>query len=453
MKMSVRPTVLAFALIAMSAVNAFALNGGWRGELSFGGMKLPLVFNFSENAKGETGCTIDSPSQGATGIPATVVLCTSDSISLECSVIGAGFSGRITNDAITGKFTQRGYSFPLTLRPESPIEERRPQTPKPPYPYTVQDTVFTAPDGVTLSGTLTLPAMEGKQKVPAVVLISGSGPQNRDEELFEHKPFAVIADYLARNGVASLRYDDRGTGRSKGDFLKGTTYTFSDDARSAVEFMRTIPGIGRTGVIGHSEGGTIAFLMGAAKVPDFIVSLAGMAVSGKETLLAQNARSLDKAGVAGKDKESCLSLIGLLFDEMARQGKNAATSPIDLDSLAKGAGISVPPMILASLKSTQKTRTPWFDTFLGIDPGESISAISCPVLAINGDKDTQVEATSNLAVIRERCPKAEVRMMPSLNHLMQHAQTGEVAEYNEIRETISPEVLEIILSFIRKQPL
>lgn len=447
----IRVSCVVIVMAALSCVDALALNGAWRGDLAVGQMKIPLVFNFAEKGDGVTTCTMDSPSQGAKGIPVTVVLCTSDSISLECNAIGANFNGNISNDAIAGKFTQHGISFPLTLKPDAPLQERRPQNPQPPYPYIVKDTVFMAPDGVAMSGTISMPVVKKNQTVPAVVMVTGSGPQNRDEELFDHKPFAVIADYLARNGVASLRYDDRGVGKSKGDFVKSTTYTFKDDAKSGIEFLRTIPGIGKTGVLGHSEGGTIAFMLGAENVPDFIISLAGLAVSGKDGLMPQNARTLDKSGITGKDKENSLAMISCLFDEMAEQGKAGISTPIDPDSLAKDHGIEVPQQVLADLRATQKIRTSWFDVFLGIDPKEYIARIKCPMLAINGDKDTQVEAGPNLAIIKENCPKAEIRMMPALNHIMQHSQTGDVSEYDESRETISPEVLDIILEFIKRQ--
>lgn len=451
MKNFIRLFSLMAAVAVLFCADALALNGAWRGELAVGEMKIPLVFNFAENGAGETSCTMDSPSQGAKGIPVTVVLCTSDSISLECNSIGVKFNGNISDDTIVGKFVQHGFTFPMTLKPDAPLQERRPQTPQPPYPYIVKDTVFMAPDGVELSGTLSIPIVEKNQVVPAVVMVTGSGPQNRDEEMLDHKPFAVIADYLARNGVASFRYDDRGTGKSKGDFVKSTTYTFKDDAKSGIEFMRNFPGIGKTGVLGHSEGGTIAFMLGAENVPDFIISLAGLAVSGKDGLVAQNARTLEKSGIAGRDKENSLALISCLFDEMAAQGKAGISTPIDPDSLAKAHGIEVPQEVLSTLKSTQKIRSSWFDILLVIDPEEDIASIKCPLLAINGDKDTQVEAEPNLTVIKKNCPEAEIRMMPSLNHLMQHAQTGDMTEYNEIRETISPEVLEIILEFIKNQ--
>lgn len=443
----------AVAITAAASAEADSLSGAWRGELALGEMKIPLVLNFAENGEGETVCTMDSPSQGAKGIPVTVELCTADSLALDCRAIRAKFSGHILKGEIAGKFTQHGLTFPLNLKPDAPLAERRPQTPMPPYPYTVKDTVFMAPDGAVMSGTLTMPEHAAGEKIPGVVMISGSGPQNRDEEMAEHKPFAVIADFLARNGVASFRYDDRGTGQSEGDFLKATTYTFKDDARSGVEFMRGICGIGATGVAGHSEGGTIAFMLGAEGVPDFIISLAGMAVPGKEALMAQNSRQLDRSGIAGRDKENSLALISRLFDEMVAQraAGPGAVGPINPDSLARASGIIVPESVMSSLRATQKLRTPWFDTLLTIDPGESIAHTECPVLAINGDKDTQVEAAPNLGVISGRCPRAEVRLMTSLNHMMQHALTGDVSEYDEIRETISPEVLEVMLDFIKRQ--
>lgn len=444
--------ILTLALAILGCAQAYALTGSWRGNLSFGGVSLPLVFNFSESTSGVTQCTMDSPNQGATGIPVSVALCSADSVALDCKVIGASYNGRIAGGTITGTFRQGGMSFSLTLRGEDPLEVRRPQTPKAPFTYESVDTTFTAPDGTALAGTLTMPMTAESKKIPAVVFISGSGPQNRDEELFEHKPFAVIADYLARNGVASLRYDDRGTAKSGGDFKTATTYTFKDDARAAVDFLRTIPAIGKVGVIGHSEGGTIAFLLGADKVPDFIISLAGMAVPGKETILDQNRRSLVKSGMSETDINNSLTLLSLLFDEMAHQARRGGQpTPIDVDSLVKASKITPPATVLASMKASQKTRTPWLDVFLGLDPTPSLSKIKCPVLAINGDKDTQVDAAANLSAIKSHCKKADIRQLPALNHLLQHATTGEVTEYPEIRETISPEVLALILSFITRQ--
>lgn len=433
--------------VLLMAGNAYALTGAWRGELNLGQMKVPLVFNFSETESGGTQCTMDSPSQGAKGIATEVVLCSADSISLTCNVIGASYSGRISGGVITGRFKQRGYEFPLDLTPDAPIAERRPQTPKAPFPYTVIDTTFKAPDGAVMSATLTLPPTADGRKIPAVVMVTGSGPQNRDEEYCDHRPFAVIADFLARNGIASLRYDDRGTGKSTGNFLISTIHTFKDDAVSGVDFLRSIPGIGCVGMLGHSEGGTIAFMVGAEDKTDFIVSLAGMAVSAKETLMRQNSHGLDKMALSDADKANSLKMIELVFDMIISQARRGVSEPIDIDALATENDLLLPQQVLQSLKMTQSTRAPWFDAFLMLNPREYIEKVKCPVLAVNGEKDRQVYP-DNLTVISELAPQAKTILMPDLNHLMQHAVTGEMTEYDEIRETISPEVLDVIATFI-----
>lgn len=224
--------MVAAVVMAAGCGEAYGLKGAWRGELDLGRTKLPLVLRFSESEAGETRCTLDSPSQGARGIEMAVELCTADSVALSCEALRARFTGRVMGCLIRGRFEQQGAKLPLNLVPEIVIGERRPQTPKPPYPFSVVDTVFTAADGAVMSATLCMPAEAEGTAVPAVVMVTGSGPQNRDEELMDHRPFAVIADYLARRGIASLRYDDRGTGRSTGDFASATTYTFKDDAVS-----------------------------------------------------------------------------------------------------------------------------------------------------------------------------------------------------------------------------
>lgn len=442
-------TVIAVTVLPLMQANA--LTGAWRGELAFGQMKLPLVFNFSEIGDGSLLCTLDSPSQGAKGIPISVTFYSADSLSLSCAAIGATYCGRIKPNLIDGIFQQKGFSFPLKLSPDTPIEERRPQTPRPPFPYSVIDTTFTAPDGAIMSATLTVPMTADSKKMPAVVMVTGSGPQNRDEEYCDHKPFAVIADFLARNGIASLRYDDRGTGRSGGNYLTATTYTIKDDAVSGLDFLRSIPCIGKVGVLGHSEGGTISFMIGAEDKADFIVSLAGMAISGKETLMRQNSHSLDKMTLSDTDKANSLKLIELVFDTIIGQVQRGIVATLDIDELSIDNNLQVPQQILQSLKMTQSTRAPWFDAFLVLDPREFLGKVTCPALAINGEKDKQVYP-DNLTVIKEYVPQAKTILMPELNHLMQHAVTGEMTEYDSIRETISPDVLDIIVQFIKEQP-
>lgn len=440
--------VAVLAVLMLTAGDAYGLEGSWRGELAIGQMKLPLVFNFTKSATGETQCTLDSPSQGAKGIPTQVLLCTDDSVSVSCAAIGMTYEGKVMQEGIKGRFKQRGYEFPLDLAQDAPMDVRRPQTPKPPFPYSVIDTTFTAQDGAVMSATLTIPLNASSRKMPAVVMVTGSGPQNRDEELMDHKPFAVIADYLARHGIASLRYDDRGVGKSKGNFLTATTYTFRDDAKSGIAFLRSVGCIGGVGVLGHSEGGTIAFMLGADGEADFIVSLAGLAISGKEALLWQNSHALEQSALSDAEKTTSMKFINSLFDVMAEQARRGESSPIDIDKLVRECGVEVPAQIIESVKMTQKVRTPWFDTLLTIDARNFLGKVKCPMLAINGDKDTQV-TPDNLTVIKSLVSHAETKLMPALNHLMQHAVTGEAAEYDTIRETISPEVLEAIAGFIQ----
>lgn len=451
MKRCMLSVAAVLAVLLLAGGEAYGLTGAWRGELPVGQMKLPLVLSFTEDAAGQTHCTLASPSQGVEGLSCEVELCTGDAVSLTCNAIGASYQGNIAAGLIVGTFSQRGYSFPLILSPESPVEDRRPQTPRPPFPYQTLDTTFTAPDGAVIAATLTMPAsIAPRAKVPAVVMVTGSGPQNRDEEIFEHKPFAVIADCLARNGIASLRYDDRGTGKSTGDFRSATTSTFKDDALSGIRFMRGVAPVGKVGVLGHSEGGTIAFMIGAEDKADFVISLAGMAESGKETIMRQNRHSISALPLPAADVENSLNLIDKIFDTIAGQARNGISTPIDVDSIARASGLHVPEQIMSLIRKTPQVRSPWFDAFIILNPADYLKQIRCPILAVNGEKDTQVHP-DNLAVIRNLVPQAQVLLMPGLNHLLQHAVTGEVSEYGTIRETISPEVLDAIVRFVGRQ--
>lgn len=264
--------------------------GSYRGKIAVGPSRLTLQFNILQNADGVAECTLDSPNQGAKGIGMTVDFISEDSLALSCASIGADFRGSFTDGGLEGVFSQSGYKFPLKMRKRALKIARRPQTPKPPYPYTSIDTTFENSEaGITLAGTIVLPqGVTRKSRVPAVVFVSGSGLQNRDEELFGHKPFLVIADYLARNGIASLRYDDRGFAKSGGDASEATTADFASDAAAAIKFLSGIDGIGKVGIIGHSEGGTIALMLAAERKPRFVVSLAGAILPLKDVMLEQN---------------------------------------------------------------------------------------------------------------------------------------------------------------------
>ncbi|MDE6320777.1 MAG: lysophospholipase, partial [Muribaculaceae bacterium] len=254
---------IATAIVSMFAgiVLAYAQTGTWTGELEVQGMKIPLVLHL-----GGENPTMDSPNQGAKGISMQPTMPTNDSIFIKIPAIGATLAGRMEGDKIVGTFTQRGYELPIILYPgERTIV--RPQTPKPPFPYTQEEVSFTNGDAI-LKGTLTLPDGYSKD-TPVLIMITGSGLQNRDEEIMEHKPFAVIADALARNGIATLRYDDRGYGESTGDAVNCTTEDLMRDALAGIKLLRQR--FDKVGVLGHSEGGTIALMLGANKNVDFLV--------------------------------------------------------------------------------------------------------------------------------------------------------------------------------------
>lgn len=445
--MVIKKIIAVLASLAWVGASAVAIDGSWRGELNLGQIKLPLVFNF-KTANGVTTATLDSPNQGVKGVASDVVYCSPDSVAVDVPSIGAAFRGHIAGDSISGSFSQRGYTFPMMLTPERSLAERRPQTPMPPFPYSSVDTTFTAPDGAVLAATLTLPAgvtSDAVNDTPIVVMVTGSGPQNRDEELFEHRPFAVIADRLARAGIASLRYDDRGTAKSGGDFASSTTMTFKHDAGSAVDFARSLAPAAKVGILGHSEGGSIALLLAAEGKPDFVVSLAGMTVGGKDALMAQNRHTLDKAGITGQPADYSMRLVEAVFDHIA----SGAPDKFDVDSFVAANNLEVPESIMASVRgNVQTSSAPYMKELLNMRPADSLGDINCPVFAVNGTLDTQVASGPNLALIRELVRDARVKEYPGLNHMLQHAVTGESTEYGTITETISPEVLDDICAFI-----
>lgn len=443
--------LLSFLAFVICSLSVYPFSGSWRGDLNVGMSKIPLVFNFTEEKDGKTSCTLDSPLQNVTGMSGEILSLDNDSISIRFNKINATFSGVIQdNNTIKGSFTQAAYILPLTLSPELPLLERRPQTPQPPFPYSVTDHLILSFDGAGLAASLTMPDDKNLKNIPLVVMVSGSGPQNRDEEIFGHKPFEVIADYLARHGIASLRYDDRGFGESEGDFGSSTTYDFKKDAEHVLYFAKSIDRIGKVGFLGHSEGGSIALMSAAENIPDFVISLAGMVDSGKNTMLRQNRHSMERMGLLQAQVDEYVDFIEYLFGLMEDEGKTASRKQIDVVALARERGLTPTPVLMQSLKNNIDKRTIWFDTFLSVDPSSVISKISCPVLALNGTKDTQVDSSSNLPIIRDSVASAIIYELEGLNHLFQHAETGEITEYEGIRETISPDVLELISAWISK---
>lgn len=426
-------TFLASAILSLSALTASAQQGAWSGELDVMGTKLPLVFNFTDN-----GCTMDSPAQGAKGIPVEKSVSEDGKITIAVPMIGAKFEGKMEGDCIKGTFTQNGFPLPLTLKAGKP-EVKRPQTPIAPFPYKEESVNFTN-STYTFNGTLTLPEKCTRQ-TPVVLMVTGSGQQDRDETLFDHKPFAVIADYLARNGIGSLRYDDRGWGDKTANFTNFTTYDFKQDAEAALKMLHGR--FGKVGVLGHSEGGTIAMMLAAEGKADFIVSLAGMAVSGKETLVQQNRTAMASLGLPKDEVDKYITVVEKALGEIAN-GKKADEINID-DCQAE-----LKPVLR---KALEQGDNPYIRHFITVDASKSLNKIKCPVLAMNGTKDTQVDCTTNTAALERgltNC-KHTIKKMDELNHLFQHCTTGSVVEYQQIEETISPEVLETIAKWINTE--
>lgn len=420
------------ALMAVAAVTLKAQTGAWTGKLKVSGVELALIFNI-----GEESATLDVPDQGAKDIPVEVSRDAVGGITLNVPAINASFKGLWAGKVIAGTFTQHGMSFPMTLTPGAPVV-RRPQTPAGPFPYTTEEVSFSNGDAV-LKGTLTMPA-DCDRKTPVLVMVTGSGLQNRDEELFGHKPFAVIADAFARAGIATLRYDDRGFGESTGDVVLCTTEDLKNDALAGVKLLRDR--FERVGMIGHSEGGTIALMLAGERQVDFAVSLAGMIVSGAETLLAQNRRAFESAGLPESEVEAFARLLSDTFTAIRTRAPLPSADNYDItDALRKNYAAALPSF-----------RTPYMEFFLGLDLSASLSGITCPVMALNGTKDTQVQCDRNIAALEAGLPsnsRSVIRAEDGLNHLFQHCVTGEVSEYKNIEETFSPEVLSEMIAWIK----
>lgn len=420
------------ALMAVAVVTLKAQTGAWTGKLKVSGVELALIFNI-----GEESATLDVPDQGAKGIPVEVSRDAVGGITLNVPAINASFKGLWAGKVIAGTFTQHGMSFPMTLTPGAPVV-RRPQTPVGPFPYATEEVSFTNGDAV-LKGTLTLPD-NCDRKTPVLIMVTGSGLQNRDEEMFSHKPFAVIADAFARAGIATLRYDDRGFGESTGDVVLCTTEDLKNDALAGVKLLRNR--FERVGVIGHSEGGTIALMLAGERQVDFAVSLAGMIVSGAETLLAQNRRAFESAGLPESEVEAFARLLSDTFTAIRTRAPLPSADNYDItDALRKNYAAALPSF-----------RTPYMEFFLGLDLSASLSGITCPVMALNGTKDTQVQCDRNIAVLKAGLPsnsRSVIRAEDGLNHLFQHCVTGEVSEYKNIEETFSPEVLSEMIAWIK----
>lgn len=450
-------------IFTLSSVTAQEITGDWNGVLSIQGMKLRLVFHITKTDAGFSA-TMDSPDQGAKGIPMTSAKFENNILTLEHTAAKIVFSGTLDKMGfVTGNFVQGAMTFPLMLtRKEVVVEKpKRPQDPKKPYPYNSEDITFiNNKDSITLAGTFTYPT--GKAKFPVVILISGSGAQNRDEELMGHKPFLVLSDYLTRNGIAVLRYDDRGSFASTGNFAASTSADFARDVEAAIQYLKTRKEINakKIGLIGHSEGGLIAPMVASrSKDVAYIVMMAGPGISGAEILLRQQELIGRANGIKEEDiaeTKATNSSIYKFIDEIENTDslRNALTSFVKTEMQKKTKLPSEKAAQEMAENQIAQIMSPWMLYFMRYNPAPTLEKVKCPVLAINGSKDLQVPAEINLQTIEKSLKKAGnkkyvVKELTGLNHLFQECKTGSPNEYAEIEQTISPLALETMLKWIK----
>jgi pimeloyl-ACP methyl ester carboxylesterase len=440
------------------------LDGDWDGTLEVAGQRLRLAFHVNTTSEG-TIATLDSIDQQANGIPVSAVKREGDKVSFEIKVIQGGFEGALdpAGQTLTGRWTQQGIPAPFVLTRRAAgarqVSLNRPQTPKPPYPYLVEDVAFdNAAARVRLAATFTRP--KGESRPPVVILVSGSGPNTRNEPLMGHQVFAVIADHLTRQGIAVLRYDKRGTGTSTGDYAKATTLEFADDVDAAVAYLKTRNDIDprHIGLIGHSEGGLIIPIV-AARNPSaaFLVMMAGPGVRGLDIIIEQG-RLIAKASGSDEAAVARSTEVRSRLFQLVRSDKDPVTAAPKIHALlveaGKAQGMPAAAAEQMAEMQTAQLNTDWFRFFFDYDPAPTLRKLRIPVLALIGSNDLQVPAAQNIGPLRAALaddPQAEVRELPGLNHLFQTSRTGAPSEYGAIEETVAPAALELISSWILRQ--
>ena len=453
--------IFTFVFLFSIGFRAQELVGSWKGELDIQGTKLPLIFNIHKDGNGYKS-DFDSPMQGAKAIPIQKTTLENGEITFDASNLGITYKGKLNNDKIEGNFSQNGMNLPLNLtKTDGNVSVlNRPQTPKAPFNYDNEEITYkNEKEGTLLAGTLTSPN-NFRKKSPILVMITGSGAQNRDEELFGHKPFLVIADDFAKKGIATLRLDDRGIGGSEKGKDGITSADFAGDISSAVNFL-VKRGYSNIGLIGHSEGGMIAPMVATTnKNVKYLVLMAGPGVPTTELLLKQ---SYDIAKAAGAPEETLKTnetlnkkiysyIINYKGKDLKTDVKNFLTE--DLKKLPKD---QMPPEQIEQTASAQakQVSSPWFQYFIKFNPDLYVSKMKIPVLAVNGGLDLQVSAKENLAGIKKSLTKAGNKKFETVefaghNHLFQTAKTGSISEYGQIEETISPKVLDKMSEWVLK---
>lgn len=445
-------------VLAPTPAVAPRIEGDWSGALEVGGARLRLVLHVVARPQGGLAARLDSIDQGAPNLPVEEISMRDRTVSLRMRTLGASYTGTVSDDgaAITGEWIQGG-AFPLVFRRGAPEAPRRPQEPKGVRPYRDEEATFEN-GSVKLAGTLTLPKDKGP--FPAVVLVSGSGPQDRDETISGHRPFLVLADHLARQGVAVLRYDDRGVGKSTGSLAATTTLDYVDDVKAALAALRRRPEIDpkRLGVIGHSEGSLVAALV-ASQDPEvaFVVLLEGPGVAG-EPLLYEQAALMARTGGATPDMIAQQKAMQERIFAIIKEQAEPAAARKKIAEVLGPAFAQAPEAQKAAAIDAQAAwaLSPWMRHFIVYDPAPTLRAVKCPVLALFGEKDLQVPPGQNAPPVEAALkaagnPDSVVRRLPGLNHLLQSAATGLPTEYGAIEETMSPAALGAIGEWIAQR--
>ncbi|MEM9412051.1 MAG: alpha/beta fold hydrolase, partial [Planctomycetota bacterium] len=452
----------------------YKLESAWVGKLQMGVMEPVMQFRVVKKEDGTQAAFFDSVTEGRTRFEATFTLSDSN-IEFDVPSIRLKYSGELNEEKnqADGTWTQAGRSFPLKLekKPEEFSDtkntwENRPQRPQAPFPYKSEAVKFENENAnVTLAGTLTIP--KDGIKHPAVILISGSGPQDRDETLMGHKPFLVLADYLTRRGIAVLRYDDRGTAESTGDFGKATSEDFAEDALAAVKYLATRDDIdpARIGLAGHSEGGLIApMVANQTERVSFAVLMAGPGIDGQQVLISQVEAMLRANGADEETIELEVAITTAAVITAADHGRSekfGVKMKEELEKILATVPEDSRPEISKSIQAniaaqTATMKSPWMQFFLKHDPRPELRQLKVPVLAIIGSKDLQVVPNLNMPEIEKAFKEGghqdyEIVTLESLNHLFQKCETGSISEYANIQETFNEKALQKIGDWIAKQ--
>ena len=446
-------TRLTFILIFFSTI-LFAQNieGDWSGDIQVQGTKIGFTFTITKEGD-KYSSVVDIPKQGVKDLPVTSTTFKDSTLTLNIAMAGITYEGKYENNAFVGNYKQAGLTLPLKLTPGEK-KLNRPQEPKKPFPYKSENIIVkNKKAGINLAATLTLP--ENVKKAPAVILISGSGPQNRDSEILGHKPFLLLSDYLTRNGFAVLRFDERGVGESEGTFSTATSYDFADDVESFFNYLETRKDIDseNIGLIGHSEGGSVAPIIAARnKNVAFIVLMAGAGVQGSDLLLSQKKAMQQELGVDEETIEKAQKQLGKAYQMIVNSTENNEAFQQKLTTYLDENFDEVQTHQQAQ-KLAQQLTSPWMYNFIRYNPKPSLKKVKCPVLAINGSNDLQVPSKENLTSIETILTnngnkKVTTREIKNLNHLFQESKTGLPNEYAEIEQTISPVALRIISDWL-----